>query len=121
MADSDPPPEADPFRSLRRRLDTARGKRPGEAPPQKVDGAASLALRFGGEFGAAILVGSLIGFAIDHFLHTQPWGLVIGLGLGFAAGVMNVVRVAQSYSRAHPPDPHARPAKTRNGHDEEDE
>jgi ATP synthase protein I len=110
MAETQPPPEADPFRSLRRRLDAARGKRPGEAPPQKEVSAASLALRFGGEFGAAILVGSLIGFAMDHFLHTTPWGLVIGLGLGFAAGVTNVVRVAQSYVKAHPPDPHARPA-----------
>ena len=116
MAERKPPPEADPHRSLRRRLDAARGKRPGETPSHEEASAASLALRFGGEFGAAILVGALIGFAIDHFLHTDPWGLVIGLGLGFAAGVTNVVRVARSYNSAHPPDPHARPAA-----DEEDD
>ncbi|MBL8549177.1 MAG: AtpZ/AtpI family protein [Hyphomonadaceae bacterium] len=109
MAEENMPPEADPHRSLRRRLDAARGKRPGETPSQKEASAASLALRFGGEFGAAILVGSLIGFGVDHFLHTDPWGLVIGLGLGFAAGVTNVVRVASSYNRANPPDPRAKP------------
>jgi len=69
--------------------------------------AASLALRFGGEFGAAILVGSLLGYGIDYFLHTSPWGLVIGLAVGFAAGVVNVVRVAQSFSRSHPVDANA--------------
>jgi ATP synthase protein I len=116
MAEQNPPPEADPHRSLRRRLDAARGKRPGETPSRQEDSAASLALRFGGEFGAAILVGSLLGFAIDHFAHTDPWGLVIGLGLGFAAGVTNVVRLARAYNRAHPPDPNARSAL-----DEEDD
>jgi ATP synthase protein I len=112
MADEKPPEDA--LGELRRRVDAARGRgASAEGPPPS---AASLALRFGGEFGAAILVGSLIGFGLDQLLHTNPWGLVIGLGLGFAAGVMNVVRVAQSYAKAHPPDPHARPAP-----DEEDD
>jgi F0F1-type ATP synthase assembly protein I len=35
-------------------------------------------------------------------------GLFIGLGLGFATGVVNVVRVAAAYNRANPPDPNAR-------------
>lgn len=84
----------------------ARGQRSASnARPQQ--SAASLALRFGGEFGAAILVGALLGYGADYFLHSGPWGLVIGLGLGFAAGVVNVVRVAQSYSRASPVDPNA--------------
>lgn len=64
-------------------------------------------MRFGGEFGAAVLVGALLGFGLDHWLHTKPWGLIIGLGLGFVAGVVNVVRVARSYSRSHPIDPNA--------------
>jgi ATP synthase protein I len=103
MADPDPPPE-DALSSLRRRIDVERTK--GAPPePKPVDGAASLALRFGGEFGAAILVGAGLGFGADHFLHTQPWGLGIGLVLGFAAGIMNAVRAASAYSAAHPPDP----------------
>ena len=40
------------------------------------------------------LVGALIGWGIDHFLSSSPWGLFIFLMLGFAAGVMNVMRTA---------------------------
>ena len=103
MADQDPPNE-DALSSLRRRVDAERKKDAGSSPP---DSAASLAVRFGGEFGAAVLVGALLGFGADHFLHTGGVGLIVGLGLGFVAGVVNVVRVAQSYNRANPPDPNA--------------
>lgn len=101
--------------NLRRRVDAAR-ERDRASSSRPPDSPASLALRFGGEFGAAILVGALLGYGADIFLHTAPWGLVIGLGAGFAAGVMNVVRVAQSFNRANPPDPNARPIP-----DDEDE
>ena len=106
MADQKKPPEDDALSALRARVNAAQGK---NAPSQNASegSAGSLALRFGGEFGAAVLVGALLGFGADHFLHTQPWGLVIGLSLGFIAGVVNVVRLAQSYSRAHPADPNA--------------
>jgi ATP synthase protein I len=113
MADPDPPTETDRLSSLRRRLDAARGA-PG-ASEQKDVSAGSLALRFGGEFGAAILVGALLGFGADYFLRSEPWGLTIGLVLGFVAGVANVVRLARAYSAAHPPDPNTRPR------DDEDE
>ncbi len=98
------PPEDD-LSSLRRRVDAARGQGASKSPPPQ--SAASLALRFGGEFGAAIIVGALIGYGADYFLHSSPWGLVIGFGLGFVAGVVNVVRVAQSFNKANPPDPNA--------------
>ena len=103
MADRKPPEDA--LSDLRRRVDAARGEGNSKnAPP---DSPASLALRFGGEFGAAIVVGALLGYGADYFLHTTPWGLVIGFGLGFAAGIVNVVRVAQSFNKANPPDPNA--------------
>ena len=103
MADRKPPEDA--LSDLRRRVAEARGEGASNAsPPQS---AAGLALRFGGEFGAAIIVGALLGFGADYFLHTSPWGLVIGFGLGFAAGIVNVVRTAQSFNKARPPDPNA--------------
>ena len=106
MADRDPPKNdpGDRLSNLRQRVNAERRK---NAAHQAPDSAASLAVRFGGEFGAAIIVGALLGYGADYFLHTTPWGLLIGLGLGFVAGVVNVVRVAQSYSRAHPADPSA--------------
>lgn len=105
MADRTPP--EDDLSNLRRRVAKAQGEAASTSRPP--DSAASLALRFGGEFGAAILVGALLGYGADTFLHTRPWGLVIGLGLGFVTGVVNVVRTAASFNRANPPDPNARP------------
>ena len=103
MADRNPP--EDRLDDLRQRVAKARGETSSTSQPP--DSAASLALRFGGEFGAAILVGALLGYGIDFFVHTSPWGLLIGLGLGFVTGVVNVVRVASAYNKANPPDPNA--------------
>jgi ATP synthase protein I len=103
MADRNPP--EDRLDDLRRRVAKARGGTVSTSQPP--DNAASLAVRFGGEFGAAILVGALLGYGIDFFVHTSPWGLLIGLGLGFVTGVVNVVRVASAYNKANPPDPNA--------------
>jgi ATP synthase protein I len=101
MADEKPPEDA--LSDLRRRVSAARSDGAAHAPPPQSP--ASLALRYGGEFGAAIIVGALLGYGVDTFVHTSPWGLVTGLTLGFAAGVVNVVRVAQSYSRSNPVGP----------------
>ncbi|MGD9981049.1 MAG: AtpZ/AtpI family protein [Hyphomonadaceae bacterium] len=103
MADRKPPEDA--LSDLRRRVDAARGQ--GRSRSSQPQSPASLALRFGGEFGAAIIVGALLGYGVDYFLHTSPWGLVIGFSLGFVAGIVNVVRVAQSFNKANPPDPNA--------------
>jgi ATP synthase protein I len=100
MADKSPPEDA--LNDLRRRVAEARGEGSSTSPPQS---AAGLAMRFGGEFGAAIIVGALLGYGADYFLHSSPWGLLIGLMLGFAAGIANIVRVARAYSQAHPVDP----------------
>ena len=103
MADRNPP--EDRLDDLRQRVAKARGETASTSRPP--DNAASLAVRFGGEFGAAILVGALLGYGADFFIHTSPWGLLIGLGLGFVTGVVNVVRVASAYNKANPPDPNA--------------
>jgi ATP synthase protein I len=103
MADKKPPEDA--LSDLRRRVDAARGE--GSSTSSQPTSPAGLAMRFGGEFGAAIIVGALLGYGADYFLHSSPWGLVIGFGLGFVAGIVNVVRVAQSFNKANPPDPNA--------------
>jgi ATP synthase protein I len=52
------------------------------------------AFRLASEFVAAIIVGGALGFGVDWIFKTQPWGIVIFMLLGFAAGVLNVVRAA---------------------------
>jgi ATP synthase protein I len=105
MADSRKPPRDDALAELRRKVDAARRSDvDANTPPEN---AARLAFKFGGEFGAAILVGAAIGYGIGYWVHAPSWGLVVGLGLGFCAGVVNVMRTAQAYSREHPVDPNA--------------
>ncbi len=51
-------------------------------------------LRLSSELVAGVVVGAGLGLLIDHWLGISPWGLIIFLLLGFAAGVLNVVRSA---------------------------
>jgi ATP synthase protein I len=53
-----------------------------------------VAVRLGSEFIAAVLVGAALGWGLDKLAGTSPWGLMVLLLLGFAAGVTNVVRSA---------------------------
>ncbi len=66
----------------------------------------SRGLRLGSEFVAAIIVGAGLGYIIDMFLPTRPWAMVVLLLLGFAAGVLNVVRATKQMNAATavPPD-----------------
>ena len=52
----------------------------------------SYGLRMGGELVAAIVVGGGLGYYLDQWLGTKPWLFLLLFGLGFAAGVMNVLR-----------------------------
>lgn len=56
--------------------------------------AMAVGLRLSSELVAGVLVGALLGWGFDRFLSTSPWGLFIFVMLGFAAGVMNVMRSA---------------------------
>jgi ATP synthase protein I len=54
----------------------------------------AMALKLSSEFISAILVGAMLGYLLDHFVGTTPWGMIILLLLGFCAGVLNVLRSA---------------------------
>jgi ATP synthase protein I len=62
------------------------------------------AMKISSEFLSAIIVGAVLGFLIDRFAGTTPWGLVILLLLGFCAGVLNVLRSAGVVVSPHPAD-----------------
>lgn len=64
----------------------------------------SQALKISSEFISAIVVGGLLGYLLDYFLPTKPWGLIVFVLLGFCAGVMNVLRVTGKVSSPHPVD-----------------
>jgi len=50
--------------------------------------------RLSSELVAGVLVGAGLGWLIDRLLGISPWGLIVFLLLGFAAGVVNVMRSA---------------------------
>ena len=52
------------------------------------------AMKLSSEFIAGVLVGAGIGWVADEWLGTSPLGLIVFLLLGFAAGVLNVLRSA---------------------------
>jgi len=50
--------------------------------------------RLSSELVAGVVVGAGLGWLIDRWLGVSPWGLIVFLLLGFAAGVLNVMRSA---------------------------
>jgi len=50
--------------------------------------------RLSSELVAGVVVGAGIGWSLDRWLGISPWGLIVFLLLGFAAGVLNVMRSA---------------------------
>lgn len=52
----------------------------------------AMGVRMSTELVAAIAVGGLIGYGLDQWLGTSPWLFLVFFFLGFAAGMLNVVR-----------------------------
>jgi ATP synthase protein I len=93
---------------LGRQLDSVRAaKEP--APQRRAQNAAlSLAFRFVVDLIVGIGVGGFIGWTMDRYLGTGPWGLIVFLLLGFTAGMVNMMRAASKEQAKHPA-PKSRP------------
>ncbi len=50
--------------------------------------------RLSTELVGGVLVGAGLGWLLDRWLGISPWGMIVFLLLGFAAGVLNVMRAA---------------------------
>ena len=74
-----------------RRPDRLEGEDNGQT--RSVSGYAQ-AFKLSSEFIAAIAVGIGIGWVLDRWAGTSPWGLIVFLLLGFCAGILNVLRAA---------------------------
>ena len=49
-------------------------------------------MRMAAELVGAVIVGAFIGIGLDWLIGTKPWLFLLFFVLGFAAGVLNVVR-----------------------------
>ncbi|WP_019223428.1 AtpZ/AtpI family protein [Bartonella rattaustraliani] len=50
------------------------------------------AVKLSSEFLASIIVGAVLGLGFDKIVGSLPWGLVFFLFLGFAAGIVSILR-----------------------------
>lgn len=64
------------------------------ARPAADPSAMARGFRLSTELVAGVLVGAMFGWLLDRWLGISPWGLIVFLLLGFAAGVLNVMRAA---------------------------
>jgi ATP synthase protein I len=93
---------------LGRKIDLLKGKESPEPAPGSRGTASSgysRAARLSSEFVGGILAGGGLGWMLDHFLGTSPLGLIVFLLLGFAAGVVNVIRAAGTQGGPGPDSP----------------
>ena len=101
MSESRPP---DPLARLGEKIDKARAER---VRRQVVVGDRSvlqqglgLGVRIGIELVVAVVVATGLGWAIDRWFGTRPWGMIVLFFLGVAAGMLNVYRAVTSISGA---------------------
>jgi ATP synthase protein I len=123
--------ERDPLESLRRLqrgLDRARRDRGNGATAPRGGGSArgsqsalGLAFRISLELVVAVVVGAGIGWALDRWLGTAPWGMIILFFLGVAAGMVNVYRAITGMGMAIGYRRRDTPRAQNVGFDEDDE
>src|SRR5271165_1852834 len=92
----------DPLARLGEEIDKARAGRVERRPVVGDRSAAQqglgLGFRIGIELVVAIVVATGLGWAIDRWLGTRPWGMIVLFFLGVAAGMLNVYRAVTGVS-----------------------
>jgi ATP synthase protein I len=99
MSESRPP---DPLARLGEKIDKARAERV-RTQPMVVDRSVlqqgmGLGVRIGIELVVAIVVSTGLGWGIDRWFGTRPWGMIVLFFLGVAAGMLNVYRAVTGIS-----------------------
>ena len=89
------------LKALDRRLEAAKSRhgRPGAGRGSAGSQGMGAGMRIAVELVAAVLVGTAIGIALDKWLGTQPWLLILFFLLGCEAVFRNVYRAAQEIER----------------------
>lgn len=85
------------LKSLDARISQASAHRAESEPrarPTSDTSAMGQAFRLSAEFVAGVAAGGILGWLIDRFFGTSPWGLIVCLILGFCAGMLNLMRAA---------------------------
>lgn len=63
--------------------------------PSETGKAWTTAIKLSGDLLAGLFVGGGLGWGIDRLAGTAPWVMLAGLGIGFVAGMRNLLRTAR--------------------------
>ncbi|MBC8055244.1 MAG: AtpZ/AtpI family protein [Rhizobiales bacterium] len=101
MPDIAPPKALVDEAALDKRLAEIRAARDADAIRAEATRTAGTAMGIGFRIGTELVVGVVIGagggYALDRWLGTAPWLMILGLVVGFAAGLRNVFRLTAEY------------------------
>ncbi len=92
---SEPKPsdlDQDPLARLDSNLASFEAKR--QKAPAGIGGDASAGYRLLSQMLGGVLGGIGLGWLVDHFAHTSPWGLVSGLLIGAGLSIYSAFRMA---------------------------
>ena len=92
-------PREEAIRRLDERADALEARTTRNVPDYGGKAAAQGAQLVAGLIGGP-LVGLAFGWGFDYFAGTAPWGLIVGLLIGFAASVFLAMRTAQRMTAA---------------------
>jgi len=89
------PDRSEDLKDFDRRLSEKIARHRGKTQPETdTSNAWNVSVRYGSGFAGGVLVGTGLGWAADKFFDIAPWGMLVGVILGFAAGLRNIMREA---------------------------
>ncbi len=107
---ADPPePSKEEFDARLRAAQARQADREGGPVPGSRGAGLGFAFRIGTELVAGVVMGVAIGLALDYWLDTRPWFMILFFFLGAGAGMLNVYRTvtgighAVGYEKLDPP------------------
>lgn len=80
---------------LSKKLEAAKARGVDEIPEKVQNSAMGIAMKVGIELTVGVAVVTYLGYLLDQWLDIAPVGIIVGMVLGFAAGMRNVFRDAK--------------------------
>ncbi len=98
---ADPPgPSKEDFHARLRAAQAKRAEREGKTAPGSPGSGLGFAFRIGTELVAGVVMGVAIGLALDYWLDSRPWFMIVFFFLGAGAGMLNVYRTVTGIGHA---------------------
>jgi ATP synthase protein I len=118
----------DPLARLGEQIDKARVERvrrqPAVVDRSSMQQGLGLGFRIGIELVVSVVVTTGLGWAIDRWFGTRPWGMIVLFFLGVAAGMLNVYRAVAGISAPagyrRPGENGAGPREVKDGWDDDE-